>query len=187
MKCFEKKWVATCDGCCIMCVNRLNVRWICERCGCVVVFTSKQVAQALNVSEETVRRWIRTGNLEAESLGKSYRISEKEIRRFLKTREVSYELTMFPKFSNMIETATRSGLNPAKIEIKRGVYSKKAAGEKAELENITDKIMNESGDENIFDTPGMDEEIETLITKMEHDLDILRKARKILQTRKDFP
>lgn len=143
----------------------------------IVVFTSKQVAQALNVSEETVRRWIRTEELEAESLGKSYRIADANIRRFLKTRDVSYDLTMFPKLSILIETAMQAGLNPAKI-----VLTKEDEPFTATI--VEDKKIKMPVAESILNTDGMEDEIDVLITKMEQELEILRKAKKILEEKR---
>lgn len=153
----------------------------------MILFTSKQVAQALNVSEETVRRWIRNGDLEAESLGKSYRIGEDEIKRFLKMREVSYDLTMFPRLSELIETAIRAGLNPAKIAIANAyeLSGEKVVDNRVNPEQPEKSVeKNETADEYSFDMRGMEIEIETIITKMEKELEILRQARKILQERK---
>jgi len=169
-----------------MCVNEHTFYYITfKKVIYIIVFTSKQVAQALNVSEETVRRWIRNGELEAETLGKSYRISEENIRRLLRDRGVSYDLTMFPKLSDMVETAMRAGLNPAKIAITTG----KRLSEEDDKVDLTQSkrtvaVKIEEGNEELFDTHGMEDEIETLITKMESELEILRKAKKILQEKK---
>ncbi|MGG3471236.1 helix-turn-helix domain-containing protein [Neobacillus pocheonensis] len=64
------------------------------------ILTTKEIAEKLNVNEETVRRWIRDGKLDAEDLGKGYgyRVSSKELERFLTehkgwTRAVSSAIT----------------------------------------------------------------------------------------------
>ncbi len=46
-------------------------------------FTAPQVAQHLEVSPRTVRRWIEDGQLVAHRFGRSVRIAEYDLRRFL--------------------------------------------------------------------------------------------------------
>jgi len=50
--------------------------------------TIKDIAQKINVSEETVRRWIRDGKLSAEDMGGrlGYRITQAEFERFFQLR-----------------------------------------------------------------------------------------------------
>ena len=50
--------------------------------------TIKDVAKKMNVSEETVRRWIRDGKLAAEDMGGrlGYRILQEELERFFQLR-----------------------------------------------------------------------------------------------------
>lgn len=50
--------------------------------------TIKDVAKKMNVSEETVRRWIRDGKLTAEDMGGrlGYRILQEELERFFQLR-----------------------------------------------------------------------------------------------------
>lgn len=49
-------------------------------------FTTYEVAYRLNVSEETVRRWIRTGQMKADDSSGKYLIKEDELQRFLQRR-----------------------------------------------------------------------------------------------------
>ena len=49
-------------------------------------FTINQVSTKLQVSEATVRRWIRQGLLHATWLGSKYRISQHDLQVFLKER-----------------------------------------------------------------------------------------------------
>lgn len=65
----------------------------------MVVFNTKQISEGLNLSEETIRRWIRSGELEAESFGKSYRISENNLKEFLVKKGISYEETGLKKIA----------------------------------------------------------------------------------------
>ncbi|MGX9806491.1 helix-turn-helix domain-containing protein [Exiguobacterium acetylicum] len=47
------------------------------------MLTTKQISELLRVSEETVRRWIRTGELHAEQDGKGYRVDELALKRLV--------------------------------------------------------------------------------------------------------
>ncbi|WP_114572278.1 helix-turn-helix domain-containing protein [Exiguobacterium flavidum] len=47
------------------------------------MLTTKQISDLLRVSEETVRRWIRTGELAAEQDGKSYLVDEEALKRLV--------------------------------------------------------------------------------------------------------
>jgi excisionase family DNA binding protein len=52
------------------------------------LFTVEEVARRLTVHEETIRRWIRNGELQAIDLGGAagYRISQGELNRFIRER-----------------------------------------------------------------------------------------------------
>lgn len=50
--------------------------------------TTKDIAQRLNISVSTVRRYIRAGKLKAVKLERAYRISPHDFERFLKEREI---------------------------------------------------------------------------------------------------
>ena len=47
------------------------------------MLTTKQISELLRVSEETVRRWIRTGELHAEQDGKGYLVDELALKRLV--------------------------------------------------------------------------------------------------------
>ena len=64
--------------------------------------TVQELAERLEVAEETVRRWIKSGELRAIDIGKGWRIADADLERFLKTRETA------PRESNGI--AARSNL-----------------------------------------------------------------------------
>lgn len=49
-------------------------------------FTTFEVAYRLNVSEETVRRWIRTGQLKADDSTGKYMIRDEDLQQFLRRR-----------------------------------------------------------------------------------------------------
>ena len=47
------------------------------------MLTTKQISELLRVSAETVRRWIRTGELHAEQDGKGYLVDELALKRLV--------------------------------------------------------------------------------------------------------
>ena len=49
--------------------------------------TVQELADRLEVSEATVRQWIRGGALRAIDIGKGWRIAETDLAAFLKARE----------------------------------------------------------------------------------------------------
>lgn len=50
------------------------------------LLTCAQIAQKYGVSDETVRRWIRTGRLTAFQIGRMWRVYESDLAAFV-TRE----------------------------------------------------------------------------------------------------
>ncbi len=52
-------------------------------------FTLQQVAERLQVSEMTVRRWVTRGELPAIKLGQQWRIRDDDLREFLEARRKS--------------------------------------------------------------------------------------------------
>ena len=55
--------------------------------------TIEEIAEELRVSEETVRRWIRTKQLKALSIGRGYRIRRKDYEDFLDRHSTEIEDT----------------------------------------------------------------------------------------------
>ncbi len=51
------------------------------------LLTVAQVAERLQVNAETVRVWIRTGELDAVDIGNEYRISPDDLKDFLERRK----------------------------------------------------------------------------------------------------
>jgi putative molybdopterin biosynthesis protein len=49
-------------------------------------FTVEEVAERLKVSNMTVYRWIKAGNLAAYKIGGEFRITERDIESFLESR-----------------------------------------------------------------------------------------------------
>jgi excisionase family DNA binding protein len=50
----------------------------------------EEIADELGVNPETVRVWIRSGELVAYSIGKGYRISRPDLEDFIKRRRTDY-------------------------------------------------------------------------------------------------
>lgn len=50
------------------------------------LFTTAEVAELLVVNPETVRRWIRTGELAAQTVARSHRVERAELERFWRAR-----------------------------------------------------------------------------------------------------
>lgn len=56
-----------------------------------IYLTTEDIAEQLQISVFTVRRYIRSGKLKAVKLEGSYRIRRREFERFLKEREIGAE------------------------------------------------------------------------------------------------
>lgn len=52
-------------------------------------YTPQEIAEILRVTDKTVRNWIRSGELDAVVVGKSYRIPEESIKNLIKKSEVN--------------------------------------------------------------------------------------------------
>ncbi len=53
--------------------------------------TLDEIAEELRVSVETVRRWIRTKQLKALSIGRGYRIRRKDFEDFLRRHTIDVD------------------------------------------------------------------------------------------------
>lgn len=51
------------------------------------ILTTKEISQMLGVSEETVRRWIRTKELKAIQEGKSYLVDRNDLNHFVNKKQ----------------------------------------------------------------------------------------------------
>nr|DAG98323.1 MAG TPA: helix-turn-helix domain protein [Tectiviridae sp.] len=52
-------------------------------------YTPQEIAEMLRVTDKTVRNWIRSGELDAVVVGKSYRIPEESIKKLIQKSEVN--------------------------------------------------------------------------------------------------
>lgn len=57
-----------------------------------VVFTISEVSSLFSVSEETIRRWIKSGRLKAsiDSKKEGYKVTEKDLKEFIETQKPKY-------------------------------------------------------------------------------------------------
>jgi len=62
--------------------------------------TVQELAERLEVSEATIRQWIKSGELRAIDIGKGWRIANTDLANFLKTRETA------PRKSTSVPTST---------------------------------------------------------------------------------
>src|SRR5215207_4717713 len=63
----------------------------------------EDVASRLQVSDQTVRRWVKSGKLAAYKPGLEYRIRESDLAEFLKAREVRPKASAPPPDSGLSE------------------------------------------------------------------------------------
>lgn len=66
------------------------------------MLSTKEISEMLRVSEETVRRWIRNGELEATQDGKSYQIDKDWLEEFIQKKSV-IPGTSLAKMQSLIE------------------------------------------------------------------------------------
>jgi excisionase family DNA binding protein len=52
-------------------------------------FSCKEVAEYFDVHINTVRRWIKDGDLNAVNTGKKYRIREQDLEQFIEERQTA--------------------------------------------------------------------------------------------------
>ena len=62
--------------------------------------TVQELAERLEVSEATIRQWIKSGELRAIDIGKGWRIANTDLANFLKARETA------PRRSTSVPTST---------------------------------------------------------------------------------
>ena len=91
------------------------------------MYTVKQVAEMLDVDEETVRRWIRNGEMDASSTGRKegYKISLLDLNKFYDSH---------PKYSK------EADIKCIKIEIQQTYKEIRRLAKR--LDNLTQELIN---------------------------------------------
>lgn len=75
------------------------------------MLNTKEISEKLGVSEETVRRWIRTGELEATQEGKSYYVDEEVLDSFTQ-KKIATPGNSLSKMNNLINLGAGLMANP---------------------------------------------------------------------------
>ncbi|WP_144635942.1 helix-turn-helix domain-containing protein [Priestia megaterium] len=73
------------------------------------MLTTKQISEMLRVSEETVRRWIRTGELKAEQNGKSYLVEKNDLLKLVQQKS-KISTTSIGKMASIIPIIGEAGV-----------------------------------------------------------------------------
>lgn len=55
-------------------------------------YTVEDIAEKLKLSTETIRRYIRSGDIEVYKFGREFRIDEKAFEKFLESRSVKKQI-----------------------------------------------------------------------------------------------
>jgi excisionase family DNA binding protein len=152
--------------------------------------TTKEIAEKLNLNEETVRRWIRDRKLNAEDLGKGYgyRVSIAELERFLTenkgwTKAISSSITssaigaaagsLIPGLGTIVGTALNFAVGNLFGKTMELLYVDKIDSQKVEkmhFELIGKKLALEK---EVL-------ELEAKISSHQHDLSLLKHELKTL-------
>jgi excisionase family DNA binding protein len=111
------------------------------------VKTTKEISELLKVSEETVRRWIRGGELTASLDGKSYVVKAEDLEKFIREKAK----TSGTSISKMITGAggvagLAAAVTPIVGAIATALVKKKSEGSKGEsiANNVSSQIVGET-------------------------------------------
>lgn len=69
------------------------------------MLTTKEISATLNVSEETVRRWIRNHDLKARQEGKSYLVTRDDLIEFVEKKAAAGTSTSIGKMASLLPIA----------------------------------------------------------------------------------
>lgn len=133
------------------------------------MLTTKEISDFLKVSEETVRRWIRTGELDAEQEGKSYKVHEEVLKKFIE-KKAKEPGTSLAKFSTLLGGVGGVIASPLLL---KGL----AAGFNAGAAQFAKK-MKDNKDKNIFNSQ---QEQEITIQDIEYQIESLKRHKKKLE------
>ena len=87
------------------------------------MLNTKEISEKLGVSEETVRRWIRTGELEATQEGKSYYVDEEVLNSFTQ-KKIATPGNSLSKMNNLINLGAGLMANPKARDIATDLLNK---------------------------------------------------------------
>lgn len=125
------------------------------------MYTTKEISKMLNVSEETVRRWIRNGLLTAGQDGKSYFITKEDLTAFIEHQTENGSVTSVSKFNQLIPFAAKGGA---------------LAGE-ALINALTKRFGSKATDNIHINTPNKDADLKNIEAHLSH----LQRQRKKLE------
>jgi excisionase family DNA binding protein len=114
---------------CFDCLNRSSYTYQCQRCTLLIgtevsatspdgeqFYTVTQVGRMLGVSDQSVRRWIKAGELKAYKPKKEYRIAESDLREFLEERQAGpLAQAPLPDFDLQRRSPTPEELNAIRV------------------------------------------------------------------------
>jgi excisionase family DNA binding protein len=144
------------------------------------MLTTKEISEMLNVSEETVRRWIRNEELKAKQEGKSYFVDQSDLLKFIEEKS---------KVSNTY-LGKLDAILPGGIEgvIKAGAeFGMAAASGASKFLNKLGKKVDEYGSDDQLEkfTPDNLEEQITLLEMQKREIEI-EYQKKLLEIDKEI-
>ncbi|MGG3235588.1 helix-turn-helix domain-containing protein [Priestia flexa] len=119
------------------------------------MLTTKEISEKLNVSEETVRRWIRTNELKATQEGKSYLVDENDLLRFIekkskdKASSIGKMASVIPIVGGIIGGPTGAivgGATALTSQIIKKMNSKEKLNTKSNNENLDKQTLEDIED-----------------------------------------
>jgi excisionase family DNA binding protein len=115
-----------------------------------------EVAQLLDKSERTIRRWIKSGKLRAYKPGRDYLIPESGIREFIEGSEVHPKVeappSLEPSFNDVLEEERREATSGLRLQLLRELEQ--------HIEHLTNRFRRESS---LLDQEGDLEAFEELL------------------------
>lgn len=107
------------------------------------MLTTREISEMLKVSEETVRRWIRTGDLKAKQEdGKSYIVNEDDLIGFVEKKSKSTG-TSIGKMASFLPGFVGAGAIAGEVILKMISKQNKVANEKSNKKDKEIKSLKE--------------------------------------------
>jgi excisionase family DNA binding protein len=130
--------------------------------------TTKEISELLQVSEETVRRWIRSGDLTAHLDGKSYLVEEETLNEFIKEKSKISGTSISKKMAPLLgggAIAAVAALNPILGGVIGAASLINIAKSKSNNEKNRGKILAEMTNESTFELKDIETYIQALHRK----------------------